>query len=149
VHRAPALHVVDPDTIHHLSEPTLTLAGNTRDATIFKGKTLSLLHPVMMVSLLAFSVNTALKGFAWRRQRTIGDDISALKKTMPKVEAEAGEEVTADPALLALQSEIDGLTAERKQLASEGPRDKHFSQGAMLAFLGTTFAIEVRKDDMI
>jgi len=62
---------------------------------------------------------------------------------------EAGEEVTADPALLALQSEIDGLTAERKQLASEGPRDKHFSQGAMLAFLGTTFAIEVRKDDMI
>merc|ERR1739845_99424 len=30
----------------------------------------------------------------------------------------------------------------RKELSKMGPKDKHFSQGAMLAFLGTLFAIE-------
>ena len=133
------LFVVDPDVIHSLSEQTLTLAEGIRDVAIFKGKTLSLLHPAMMLGLLGFSLSTGLLGFQWRRQRTLGDEISALKKTIP----DAGEEPPT-AAALAIQSEVDALTAERKQLAAEGPRDKHFSQGALLAFLGTLFAIEVR-----
>ena len=133
------LFLVDPDMIHSLSEHTLTVAEGIRDVAIFKGKTLSLLHPVMMLGLLGFSLSTGVLGLQWKRQRTLGDEISALKKTIP----DPGEDPPT-AAALELQAQVDALTAERKQLAAEGPRDKHFSQGALLAFLGTLFAIEVR-----
>ena len=135
----------DPDMMHSLlQENSVAVAEGIRDIAIFKGKTLSLLHPVMMLGLLGFSLSTGLLGLQWRRQRTLGDEISALKKTMPAV-AE-GEAPT--PAALAIQTQVDELTAERKQLAAEGPRDKHFSQGSLLAFLGTLFAIEVSVENM-
>lgn len=139
-----------------LSASVASAAGP--DWGIFEGRTGSLLHPVMMASLLALSISTALLGFNWRRQRTMGDEISALKKTLPDlggaktVEAaiatvKAAEEVDTAMAsklqsALPIQKEIDALTAERKELAQAGPRDKHFSQGTLLAFLGTCFAIE-------
>ena len=130
------------------------------DWGIFEGRTGSLLHPITMLGLLALSISTAILGFNWRRQRTIGDEISALKKTLPdlggaKSVSEALEAVkaaeTVDSAMvnklqaaIPIQSEIDALTAERKELSQGNNRDKHFSQGALLAFLGTAFAIEVR-----
>eukprot|EP00529_Nitzschia_sp_RCC80_P028928 CAMPEP_0113451796 /NCGR_PEP_ID=MMETSP0014_2-20120614/6520_1 /TAXON_ID=2857 /ORGANISM="Nitzschia sp." /LENGTH=335 /DNA_ID=CAMNT_0000343157 /DNA_START=503 /DNA_END=1510 /DNA_ORIENTATION=- /assembly_acc=CAM_ASM_000159 len=128
------------------------------DWGIFEGRTGSLLHPVMMFGMLALSLSTALLGFDWRRQRTIGDDISALKKTLPDLggastvadaiaAAKAAE--TPDNALISklqaatsIEKEIQELQAERKQLADKGPRDKHYGQGAWLALLGTWFAIE-------
>ena len=132
----------DPDMVHSLfSDHALTVAEGIRDVAIFKGKTLSLLHPVMMFGLLGLSLSTGLLGLQWRRQRTLGDEISSLKKTMPPVDAES--DAPPSPAALEIQAKVDALTAERKQLAAEGPRDKHFSQGALLAFLGTFFAIEV------
>jgi hypothetical protein len=130
------------------------------DWGLFEGRTGSLLHPVMMFGMLALSVSTALLGFDWRRQRTIGDDINDLKKKLPDLggastvaealtAAKAAE--TPDSAYIAklesatsIESEIKELQATRKELAAKGPRDQHFSQGALLAFLGTAFAIEVR-----
>lgn len=156
---SPLAAIVDPDSLQHAIDSSMMVAGNIRDVTIFKGKTLSLLHPVMMASLLAFSVNTALLGFNWRRQRTMGDEISSLKKTLPDLKGasslqdaiEAASAEDGDASLIpkyeaakATDAEVNALTAERKELASQGNRDKHFGQGAMLAFLGTTFAIEVR-----
>mmetsp|Transcript_107 Transcript_107/g.115 ORF Transcript_107/g.115 Transcript_107/m.115 type:complete len:269 (+) Transcript_107:408-1214(+) len=142
----------DPD---HLAS-SLEIAANIRDVTIFKGKTLSMLHPFMMFGMLGFSVSTALLGFNWRRQRTIGSEISDLKKTLPDMgsaktlsEAIAIAKEADDTALIAkyeaatsIEAEINSLNTERKEIAAEGPRDKHFSQGATLAFLGTLFAIE-------
>lgn len=128
------------------------------DWGIFEGRTGSLLHPITMAGLLAFSISTAILGFNWRRQRTMGDEISALKKSLPDLDGassvsaaldavKAAEEFDADAAkklqaALPIQQEIDALTAERKELASGNNRDKHFSQGALLAFMGTAFAIE-------
>jgi len=126
------------------------------DWGLFEGKTLSLLHPAMMAGMLVFSIFTALLGFDWRRQRTIGDEISALKKTLPDLggassvaEAVASAEASEDSVLAAklkaaapIESQIKELQNERKSLADKGPRDKHFSQGSLLAFLGTLFAIE-------
>lgn len=109
------------------------------DWGIFEGRTLSLLHPLMMGGLLAFSISTALLGFQWRRQRTLGDEISALKKSLPKIEENA-EATPPSP----IEKQIQELQDERKELANAGPRDKHFAQGALLAFLGIAFAIEVR-----
>jgi len=115
-----------------------------------------------MISLLAFSVYTAVLGFNWRRQRTIGDEISALKKTLPDLQGAAsvkaalaavkGAEtvdstpdstpIDSSPSAVSIEQQIADLTAERKQLAADAPRDKHFNQGALLAFFGTSFAIE-------
>jgi hypothetical protein len=129
------------------------------DWGVFEGRTGSLLHPIAMFSMAAMSVSTGLLGFQWRRQRTLGDEISSLKKTLPDLagassiaealqNAESAE--TVDSAYVAklkaampIESQINELQKERKDLASAGPRDKHFSQGAMLAFIGTAFAIEV------
>lgn len=130
------------------------------DWGIFEGRTGSLLHPIAMFSMAAFSVSTGLLGFQWRRQRTLGEEISSLKKTLPDL---AGASSVADAlqtaqsaetvdsayvaklkAAMPIESQINELQKERKDLASAGPKDKHFSQGALLAFIGTAFAIEVR-----
>lgn len=126
------------------------------DWGLFEGKTLSLLHPAMMASMLLFSVSTALLGFDWRRQRTMGDEISALKKTLPDLggassvaAAVAAAEASEDSVMAAklkaaapIEAQIKELQDERKALAEKGPRDKHFSQGSLLALIGTVFAIE-------
>lgn len=132
------------------------------DWGIFEGRTGSLLHPVMMASLLLFSLSTGFLGLQWRRQRTIPAEISSLKKTIPNlngasslsaaiVAAKAVNEdgsandlsvISAYEMALPVEKQIKELTAERKELATQGNRDKHFNQGAMLAFLGTAFAVE-------
>jgi len=139
-----------------LSSEAANAAGP--DWGIFEGKTGSLLHPVMMFGMLTLSASTAVLGFEWRRQRTIGDEISALKKTLPKLNSassveealkacQAAEEIDSAKvaqlqAALPIDSQIKELQDERKTLAAKGPRDKHYGQGATLAFLGTVFAIE-------
>lgn len=138
------------------------LAANAAgpDWGIFEGRTLSLLHPTMMAGMALFSLSTAFLGFQWRRQRTLGDEISALKKTLPDLggassvsaalsAAEGAESVDSGyvaklKSAMPVQSEIDELTKERKDLASQGYRDKHFNQGSLLLFIGIAFAIEVR-----
>lgn len=122
------------------SSPLAALAAPSPDWGIFEGKTGSLLHPIMMGSLLLYSAYTAYLGFQWRRQRTMGDEIKSLQASLPPPPAE-GE--SPSPQATALSSQIAELQAERKSLAAAGPRDKHFSQGALLVFLGTAFAIEV------
>ncbi|KAL7530155.1 hypothetical protein ACHAWF_003265 [Thalassiosira exigua] len=128
------------------------------DWGIFEGRTGSLLHPLAMFSMAALSASTALLGFQWRRQRTLGDEISSLKKSLPDLmgassakaalaEAEGAEERDAGRiatlrGALGIESQIEELQKERKELAGAGPRDKHFNQGALLLFVGTAFAIE-------
>jgi hypothetical protein len=102
---------------------------------VFEGKTLSLLHPVMMFGMLTLSASTALLGFEWRRQRTIGDDISALKKQLPKLDGassvsealktcESSEEIDSSQltrlkSALPIESQINELQTERKSLAGK------------------------------
>lgn len=145
------------------SHPLVASANNSPDWGLFEGRTGSLLHPAAMIGMAAFSISTALLGFDWRRQRTIGEEISALKKTMPKLNgaksvseaiSAAQEAEEADMAHVAtlraampIEAEIEALSKERKELASAGPRDKHFNQGSLLLFIGTAFAIEVRRSE--
>jgi hypothetical protein len=134
--------------------------ADSPDWGLFEGRTCSLLHPIMMGSLLLYSIYTGLLGFQWRRQRTIGDEIKALQKSLPDLqggstvqEALAAARSAEEPqtsriavlqAALPVEQQIKELQKERKSLVEAGPRDKHYSQGALLAFLGTAFAIEVR-----
>lgn len=127
------------------------------DWGLFEGKTGSLLHPVFMGSMFLFSLSTAFLGFQWRRQRTIGDEINTLKKTMPAFKGaslseaiatlEAAEEVDSFKisqlkAALPTEAQLESLKNERKELSAQGNRDKHYAQGSLLAFIGTLFAIE-------
>jgi hypothetical protein len=127
------------------------------DWGIFEGRTGSILHPIVMGSLFAMSLYTAFLGFQWRRQRTLGDDISSLKAKLPKLPTDyktiqeaidSGEEMEPKylselQAAIPVEQEIQALTAERKQLSSQNNRDQHYTQGAWIAFFGTLFAIEV------
>ena len=128
------------------------------DWGIFEGRTLSLLHPASMLGMAALSASTALLGFQWRRQRTIGGEINELKSQLPNLNgaktvsealaaAESAEMVDTSyvaslRAAKSIESEINALTQERKELAANSPRDKHFGRGSTLLFLGTFFAIE-------
>ena len=147
-----------------LSSPLAAHAAGP-DWGIFEGRTGSLLHPAAMLSTFALSLSTALLGWQWRRQRTMGDEIAALKKSLPplngaKTVAEAlaaadgaraeGEEGAPDAAQMArlraalpVANQIAELTQERKDLAKASPRDQHFGQGSLLLFIGIAFAIEV------
>jgi hypothetical protein len=102
---------------------------------VFEGKTGSLLHPVMMFGMLMLSASTALLGFEWRRQRTIGGEISDLKKTLPKLNGassvkealkvcQAAEEIDLSQlallkSALPIDSQIQELQNERKTLTGE------------------------------
>lgn len=106
------------------------------------------------------SHHVAPKSMIFTTQRTIGDEISKLKNQLPDLggaktvsealtAAQASE--TPDAALIAklkaaapIDSQIKELQQERKSLSEKGPREKHYSQGALIAFLGTVFAIVVR-----
>jgi len=128
------------------------------DWGIFEGRTGSLLHPVTMGGMLLLSLSTALKGFQYRRQRTMGSEISELKKQLPNLNGSSniGEALAVaknaevvDYAMintleqaLPLEDEVNALVQERKDLSKMNLKDGHFSQGATLAFLGTAFAIE-------
>lgn len=129
------------------------------DWGIFEGRTGSLLHPVTMGGLFLYTAYTAYLGFQWRRQRTLGDEIAALKREMPDLggaasvaeavaaQQQAGDDDTKMAALRAAgetEATIAALQRERKDLAAAGPRDKHFGQGTLLACVGTIFALEVR-----
>lgn len=124
------------------------------DWGIFEGRIGSLLHPVMMGSLLLYSLYTAFLGFQWRRQRTLGGDIKELQAQLPtgisskadieKAMKEEGADLMKLKAAMPVAEQVAELQNERKELAAAAPRDQHFSQGALLAFLGTAFAIEVR-----
>jgi hypothetical protein len=48
-------------------------------------------------------------------------------------------------AAVPVDAQIKEIQVERKELAEKAPKDKHFSQGSMLALAGTVFAIEVCK----
>jgi hypothetical protein len=139
--------------------------ADSPDWGIFEGRIGSVLHPVMMISLLALSVSTGILGLEWRRQRTIGDEISALKKSMPDlggassvseavIAAKAAESpnnalISSLQAALSVEDEVKAMQTERKELAAKGPKDQHFSQGVTLALLGTVFAIEVCNNDWL
>ena len=160
--RKPSPSIVNPigavctSSVFWIATSQMAMADSP-DWGIFEGRTGSLLHPITMGSLFVFSLYTAYLGFQWRRQRTLGDEISDLRKTLPNLEGapsvsaalsaakDANDlyKINALTAALAIEDKIVSLTAERKSLAEAGLRDKHFQQGAMLAFIGTCFAIEV------
>lgn len=66
----------------------------------------ALLHPLVMGGLFGATGWAGWLGWQWRRTRTIGDDIKALKAQLPKPKA---GETEAPPAPAALTQQITAL----------------------------------------
>lgn len=118
---------------------------------IFEGRIVSLAHPVVMGTMYAASAWSAFTGLQWRRLREVGGQITSLKADLavPEGKLQALKEKDPDASDRALErqiselkTEIDSLTATRKELAGEGFRDKHYQVGSVVLGLGTAFAIE-------
>eukprot|EP00271_Cylindrocystis_brebissonii_P012144 TRINITY_DN30277_c0_g1_i1.p1 TRINITY_DN30277_c0_g1~~TRINITY_DN30277_c0_g1_i1.p1 ORF type:complete len:293 (-),score=55.67 TRINITY_DN30277_c0_g1_i1:423-1301(-) len=111
-------------------EPALAVGGALGP---LEGRAVALIHPIVMGSLFVFTLWAGYLGYQWRRVRTIGDEISALKKQIPA----ATEGAPESP----LTAEVTKLTEVRKELVKGGFRDRHFNAGSIL--LGTGVAISV------
>lgn len=72
----------------------------------------ALLHPLIMGILFGATGWAGWLGWQWRRTRTIGDDIKALKAQLPKP---AGADAEAPAAPAALTQQISALEKVRMQ----------------------------------
>lgn len=102
-----------------------------------EGKASSLVHPFSMAVLFLATCYTGYLGWQWRSLRTVGADLSALKKKVP--EHKEGEELS--PAVKALQAEIEELTAQRKELQDGKFKDRHSQISALLLGGGIFFTV--------
>ena len=126
------------------AQPEVALAKGG-EFGIWEGRIVSLAHPAVMASVYAASAWSAFTGLQWRRLRELGNEISDLKAeqkgfALTPEQVEAG----AAPSLQyqSLATQIDALTATRKELAGGNFRDKHYQVGSVVLGLGTAFAIE-------
>jgi len=83
------------------------------DLGILEGRTLALIHPVTMAFLFGATGYAGYLGWQHRRTRTIGEEISALKKALP---------VPAEGAAAVSTPEIDALAAVRSHRCNHAAR---------------------------
>ncbi|KAJ1277622.1 hypothetical protein BS78_04G017500 [Paspalum vaginatum] len=116
---------------------------------IFEGRSVALLHPLVMGGLFAYTLWAGYLGWQWRRVRTIQDDINELKKQLKPAAAAtpaavgAASSSSGDAAASAppapkspAEVKIEELTEERKKLLKGSFRDRHFNAGSVLLGLG-------------
>eukprot|EP00244_Chara_vulgaris_P002497 TRINITY_DN1445_c0_g1_i2.p1 TRINITY_DN1445_c0_g1~~TRINITY_DN1445_c0_g1_i2.p1 ORF type:complete len:360 (+),score=47.89 TRINITY_DN1445_c0_g1_i2:96-1175(+) len=101
---------------------------------ILEGRSLALIHPVLMATLFGVSLYAGYLGWQWRRVRTIQEEINGLKAQLPP----KSDDAPPSP----LQAQIEQLTEVRKQLVKGGFKDKHFNIGSLLLGLGVALSIE-------
>ncbi|KAD2804527.1 hypothetical protein R6Q59_030018 [Mikania micrantha] len=96
---------------------------------ILEGRSLALIHPVVMGGLFVYTLYAGYLGWQWRRVRTLQDEINQLKK-----QDDSQPELEPEPSPLQLQ--IQQLSEERKELIKGQYRDKHFNAGSILLGFG-------------
>eukprot|EP00241_Pyramimonas_parkeae_P012205 CAMPEP_0114248602 /NCGR_PEP_ID=MMETSP0058-20121206/13664_1 /TAXON_ID=36894 /ORGANISM="Pyramimonas parkeae, CCMP726" /LENGTH=272 /DNA_ID=CAMNT_0001362027 /DNA_START=51 /DNA_END=869 /DNA_ORIENTATION=- len=106
-----------------------------RENGILEGKTIALLHPTIMFFLFGATAWAGFLGWQHRRTRTIGEQISELKKTLPAADSEGN--VPDSP----VSAEIATLSASRKELVAGGFRDRHHNWGNLLLSLGVMTSV--------
>ncbi|WVZ78091.1 hypothetical protein U9M48_025856 [Paspalum notatum var. saurae] len=109
---------------------------------ILEGRSVALLHPLVMGGLFAYTLWAGYLGWQWRRVRTIQDDINELKKQLNKpaaTPAAVGAASSPPPPAAPkspVETKIEELTEERKKLVKGSFRDRHFNAGSILLGLG-------------
>jgi hypothetical protein len=67
------------------------------DFGLLEGRSVALLHPLVMGVLFLATGYAGYLGWQWRRVRTVGDEIKALKAQVPKVAVAAGDAASSTP----------------------------------------------------
>lgn len=100
---------------------------------ILEGRSIALLHPLVMGSLFFGTLYALYLGLQWKKVRVLGEEISGLKKSVP-----AGEGAEASP----VTAQIETLTKERAELVKGNYKEKHFNMGSILLGGGVLIAVE-------
>ncbi|GMH22526.1 hypothetical protein Nepgr_024369 [Nepenthes gracilis] len=116
---------------------------NTKDALaidgefgLLEGRTLSLIHPVVMGSLFLYTLWAGFLGWQWRRVRTIQNEINELKKQVKPVAVTPDGNPASDAPPSPVETKIQQLTEDRKELLKGNFRDRHFNAGSILLGFG-------------
>ncbi|VFQ95702.1 unnamed protein product [Cuscuta campestris] len=132
-----------PAALLPLSSIAFTLMFDAQDAAavggefgILEGRSFALIHPIVMSGLFAYTLYAGYLGWQWRRVRTLQEEISELKKLLRPV-ATAVSPSEPSP----VESKIQQLTEERKELVKGSFRDRHFNAGSLLLGFGVFEAI--------
>lgn len=103
---------------------------------IFEGRTLALIHPIVMGGLFVYTLWAGYLGWQWRRVRTVQDEINELKKQVKPIPVTPDGTPAEPPKPSPIDTKIQQLTEERKELIKGGYRDKHFNAGSILLGFG-------------
>nr|GLL36266.1 uncharacterized protein LOC109150691 [Ipomoea trifida] len=127
-----------------LSALALTFFLDAQDALavggefgILEGRSFALIHPIVMGGLFVYTLYAGYLGWQWRRVRTIQEEITELKKQVkPVAVTPDGTPAAEPPKPSPLDSKIQQLAEERKELVKGSFRDKHFNAGSILLGFG-------------
>ncbi|XP_039135241.1 uncharacterized protein LOC120272475 [Dioscorea cayenensis subsp. rotundata] len=116
---------------------------------ILEGRSLALIHPIVMSGLFLYTLWAGYLGWQWRRVRTIQNEINELKQQVkppaPAAVTAGAQSAAASPpppaSLSPIESQIQKLTEERKELIKGSFRDRHFNAGATLLGFGVFEAV--------
>ncbi|KMT20251.1 hypothetical protein BVRB_1g002550 [Beta vulgaris subsp. vulgaris] len=129
-----------------LSTIALPFILDTQDALavegkfgLFEGRTFALIHPAVMGGLFLYTLWAGYLGWQWRRIRTIQNEISELKQQVKPVAVTPDGTPSAPPS--PVETKIQELTEERKQLLKGNFRDRHFNAGSLLLGFGVFEAV--------
>ncbi|KAK1438069.1 hypothetical protein QVD17_03872 [Tagetes erecta] len=103
---------------------------------ILEGRSLALVHPIMMGGLFVYTLYAGYLGWQWRRVRTLQDEINELKKQDKAPVAVTVPEGAAPAPPSPVQLQIQRLTEERKELIKGQYKEKHFNAGSILLGFG-------------
>lgn len=116
------------------SEDALAVGG---EFGILEGRTVALIHPLVMAGLFFFTLYAGYLGWQWRRVRTLQNEINELKKQVKPVPVTPdGTPAAESPKPSPIEIKIQQLTEERKELIKGQYRDKHFDAGSILLGFG-------------
>ncbi|CAJ1369171.1 unnamed protein product [Effrenium voratum] len=101
-----------------------------------EGKASSLVHPIMMATLFFVTLYTGYLGWQSRQVRTLGAEVSGLRKQLPK-----DPEKEESSATKSLRQQISELDSERKQLIKGNFRDNHFALSSLILGGGIFFTL--------
>ncbi|KAK3435296.1 hypothetical protein EUGRSUZ_D02642 [Eucalyptus grandis] len=108
---------------------------------ILEGRTLALVHPIVMGGLFVYTLWAGYLGWQWRRVRTLQDELNELKKQVKPAPVSVASDGSSSPPQQApppspVELKIRQLTEERKELIKGGYRDRHFNAGSILLAFG-------------
>uniref|UniRef100_A0A0G4IF34 DUF4079 domain-containing protein n=1 Tax=Chromera velia CCMP2878 TaxID=1169474 RepID=A0A0G4IF34_9ALVE len=113
---SPELIAASAAAVSLLNAPEALAKGG--EYGLVEGKTISILHPIGMITLFGISLYAAFTGWSWRNVRGLGDDVKELSKQIPTVNGKKVELPISIP-ITKLNADIKELREKQEQEGSD------------------------------